>query len=124
MKSKIFLLSAAFLLIGACSNQKSEPLFSVKSWLLVLNKSENLARILDIESGGDVLEVLVTGVGPHEVALHEGSGVAVVTNYGTRENPGSSLTVIDFRARRVLKTIGLGRFRRPAMQLHPMEHFF
>ncbi len=39
--------------------------------------------------------------------------MVVVCNYGTQENAGFSLTVLDLRRMRVSRTIPLGRFRRP-----------
>ncbi len=116
MKKGIFGFWLLILIISACSSKElseKKPTRLVKAWLLVLNKAENRARILDVDNGGDVVEFLVTGVAPHEAALHEPSATAVVANYGTRENPGSSLTLIDLREQKVSKTIDLGRFRRP-----------
>jgi YVTN family beta-propeller protein len=124
MTKRVFGFWLLALILAACSSKelseekKSAPL--VKDWLLVLNKSENRARILDVgNAGGDVVELLVTGVAPHEVALHGPSGIAVITNYGTRENPGSSLTLVDLHERKVTKTIDLGKFRRP----HGLQFF-
>jgi len=117
MKKRLFGIWLLILITSACSSkeviEETKPVWLVKTWLLVLNKAENKARILDVGNGGRVAELLVTGVAPHEAALHEPSGIAVVTNYGTRENPGSSLTLIDVREQEVTKTIDLGRFRRP-----------
>lgn len=123
MKKKLFGISLLILIIGACSSEEvieeRKPARLVKTWLLVLNKAENRARILDVANGGGVVALLVTGIAPHEAALHEPSGTAVVTNYGTRENPGSSLTLIDVREQEVTRTIDLGRFRRP----HGLQFF-
>jgi YVTN family beta-propeller protein len=80
--------------------------------LLVLNKSENTGTFLD-RSDGRLLATVVTGVAPHEVAVTSDGTLAVAANYGTRENPGSSLTLIDMESRKVVKTISLGKYRRP-----------
>jgi len=123
MRKRVFGFWLLILIISACSSkeviEEKKPSRVVKTWLLVLNKAENRARILDVDNGGDVVELLVTGVAPHEAALHEPSGTAVVANYGTRENPGSSLTLIDVCEQEVTKTIDLGRFRRP----HGLQFF-
>ncbi len=87
------------------------PLLAGSS-LLVLNKSDNTAVFVDAETY-QVGAKLPTGAGPHEVAVSPDGRMAYVANYGTRDNPGHTLTVIDTRARSVLRTIDLGEFRRP-----------
>ena len=77
--------------------------------LIVLNKSDATAALIDAASG-ETRAVIDTGTAPHEVAVH--AGTAVVCNYGDR-TPGSTLTVIDVAAGEVLRTIELGRHRRP-----------
>jgi YVTN family beta-propeller protein len=54
-----------------------------------------------------------TGDGPHEVALSADGRTAYVTNYGTAQAPGSSLSVIDAAAGRELRRVDLGPLRRP-----------
>lgn len=80
--------------------------------LVVLNKSEASASLVDLESGKEVNR-LPTGEGPHEVAISPDGITAVVGNYGTRENPGKSLTVINVPTADVVKTIDLGDYSRP-----------
>jgi YVTN family beta-propeller protein len=79
--------------------------------LIVLNKAEATASLVDLDSGR-VAATVPTGEGPHEVAVSPDGTVAVVTNYGGSK-PGSTLTVIDVRAARVARTIDLGEHRRP-----------
>ena len=62
--------------------------------LIVANKSDatvSLVNLLD----GEVAATVPTGQGPHEVAVSFDGTTAVVTDYGTRDAPGSTLTVID-----------------------------
>ena len=80
--------------------------------LVVLNKAEASASLIDLTSG-EVVATLPTGVGPHEVAASPDGRLAVVTNYGSREQAGSSLTVLDIPAARVLRTIDLGDDHKP-----------
>jgi YVTN family beta-propeller protein len=80
--------------------------------LVVLNKSEATASLVDLASGTP-LATLPTGRGPHEAAVSPDGRTAVATNYGTREEPGRSLTVIDVPTARVVRTIDLGPGRRP-----------
>ncbi len=97
------LLSLALILVA--------PTVSAET-LVVANKGENTASLIDLESG-EVAATLPTGEGPHEVGI-SGDGVsALVTNYGRRGAPGSSLTVIDITTAKVTGTIDLGDYQRP-----------
>jgi YVTN family beta-propeller protein len=80
--------------------------------LVVLNKAEASASLIDLASGR-IAATVKTGEGPHEVAITGDGERAVVTNYGGQGRPGSSLTVIDLRAGRALQTIELEPYRRP-----------
>ncbi len=80
--------------------------------LLVGNKSDHTVDLIDLGTGLSTA-TLPTGVGPHEIAVSPDASVAVVSNYGTREEPGASLTVIDLEAREVERTIDLGEHTRP-----------
>ncbi len=80
--------------------------------LLVANKSDHTLSFLDPNSG-HTLATVPTGRHPHEVAVSPDGALAVVSNYGDRDTPGASLTVVDIQARAVLRTIELGEHRRP-----------
>lgn len=80
--------------------------------LVVLNKAEATASLIDIDSG-KVVATVPTGKGPHEVDVSPDGALAVATNYGTGSEEGSSLTVIEIPSARSVKTIDLGEFRRP-----------
>jgi YVTN family beta-propeller protein len=80
--------------------------------LVVLNKSDATASLIDLATG-KVAATLPTGPAPHEVAVSPSGRYALATNYGTREAPGSTLTLIDLPAARVVRTIDLGAYRRP-----------
>lgn len=105
----LFLLLPALLALSAGCRQKT---IRTEELLVVLNKSEDTATILDRNTGLK-LGVVVTGVAPHEVTAHSERALAVAANFGTRENPGSSLTVVDLVSKRARRTISLERFRRP-----------
>jgi YVTN family beta-propeller protein len=81
-------------------------------WLLVLNKSDDTLALVD-PATLTVAAVLPTGKGPHEVAVAPDGRSAYVANYGTREAPGSTLTVVDLAARRAARSLDLGTHRRP-----------
>lgn len=89
----------------------AEALAAGEGRLIVLNKSEASASILDLASGEEIARV-PTGEGPHEVAVAPDNTFAVVADYGAR-TPGQTLTVIDLVAHSVSRTIDLGEHRRP-----------
>ncbi|MCP3981036.1 MAG: beta-propeller fold lactonase family protein [bacterium] len=80
--------------------------------LLVANKSDHTVDLLD-PATGESRATLPTGIAPHEVAVSPSGRHAVISNYGTRDHPGSSLTVIDVKSAEVLRTINLGEHQRP-----------
>jgi YVTN family beta-propeller protein len=86
--------------------------------IVASNMRDNTATIIDVASG-KVLATVPTGEAPHEVATSRDGRWAVVSNYGTRERPGNSITVIDLTKLAVARTIDLGEYRRP----HGMAFF-
>ena len=77
--------------------------------LIVLNKSDDTASFIDLDSG-DSLATLPTGMNPHELVVTSDGRFAVGTNY----RGGDSLTVFDVQDLNVLRTIDLGA--------HPAPH--
>jgi YVTN family beta-propeller protein len=108
------LLLASAASIGAASPEPAAPRNPgpPRDMLVVLNKSDNTASVLDATTGKS-LATLPTGVGPHEVTILPGGRVAVVSNYGTREAPGRSLTLIDLAKLANAGTIILPEGARP-----------
>lgn len=89
------------------------PLGSASSGTLVVaNKSEATVSLVDTQTG-EIRATLPTGNAPHEVDVSPSGELALVGNYGTREEPGSTLTLIDVVSASVVKTIGLGEYLRP-----------
>ena len=80
--------------------------------LIVANKSDDTVDLIDLSSG-ESRATLATGHAPHEIAVSPDGATAVVTNYGDRETPGHTLTVVDVTASQVLRTIDLGKHERP-----------
>lgn len=102
-----------FLLVLALFFAISESASAATSGtLLVLNKSDNTVSLIDLASK-KVVATIPTGVGPHEVDVSPSGKLAVIANYGTQSEPGSSLTVVDITGKKHLKTIDLGSYRRP-----------
>ena len=80
--------------------------------LIVLNKSDASASIISLKNNQTIVTI-PTGDGPHEAAVTPDGKTAVVTNYGNREAPGSTLTVIDLSQLKVSRTIDLGDYHKP-----------
>jgi YVTN family beta-propeller protein len=80
--------------------------------LVVLNKSDATASLIDL-TRGEVVATLPTGQAPHEVDVSADGRLALVANYGTRTEPGSTLTLIDVPGARVVRTVDLAPHKRP-----------
>lgn len=80
--------------------------------LLILNKSDATLQFVDAASF-ETLGTVVTGEGPHEVAVSDDGKIAVVANYGTAPSPGTTLSVIDVPTRKQLRRFTLPGLLRP-----------
>ena len=80
--------------------------------LLVVNKSEATLAWVD-PATLKVTHKIATGQDPHEVAVSGDGAIAVVCNYGTGPNPGTSLSVVDVAAKRELRRFALPGLSRP-----------
>src|SRR5262245_44985702 len=98
--------------LPAAADGKETPRDGGQGTLIVLNKADATASLIDLATGA-VAATVPTGVGPHEAAVSPDGRLAVASNYGTREAPGSSLTVIDVPGATVARTIDLGEHRHP-----------
>ncbi len=80
--------------------------------LVVLNKTEHTAWLIDVASGETVARI-PTGHGPHEVAISPDGRRAVVGDYGDQPVVGQTLTLIDLPSKRVTATVSTIPYRRP-----------
>ena len=80
--------------------------------LLVVRKSADAVDFIDPGSGIALASVPV-GHAPHEIAVSPDGRRAVVSNYGTREQPGRSLSVLDLEQAQELRQVDLGEHTRP-----------
>lgn len=80
--------------------------------LLVANKAEGSVTLLRTP-GFEPIVTLPVGEGPHEIALSPEGLRALVTNYGTRDRPGHTLTLLDLAKLRPVATIELPEGARP-----------
>jgi YVTN family beta-propeller protein len=80
--------------------------------LLVGNKDENTLAFVDPVTG-KVLGRVPTGEGPHEVAASSDGKLAFASNYGTGQNPGSTISVIDAVNMKEIRKVDVSPMRRP-----------
>jgi YVTN family beta-propeller protein len=80
--------------------------------LLVLNKSDDTLAFVDPENMKAVGTIAV-GHAPHEIVVSPNGKRAYVADYGTRNQPGNTISVIDVPGRLLISTIDLGEFQRP-----------
>ena len=109
------MLSAATLvaLIGCRSGANTAAGSPAASGTVVVsNMNDNSATLLDARTLA-TLATVPTGRAPHEVSISHDGRWALVSNYGTRDAPGNTISVIDVAARVVARTIELSDVRRP-----------
>jgi len=80
--------------------------------LLVVRKTGNAVDFMDPGSGLRLASV-PTGDAPHEISVSPDGTRAVVSNYGTRERPGSTLSVVDLEQPQEIRRIDLAPHTRP-----------
>ncbi len=78
--------------------------------LLVLNKADSNLAFVDPASL-QVIARISTGNAPHEVAVSTNGRIALVANYGTGPEPGSTISIIDIAGRKELKRLSLPLLR-------------
>lgn len=80
--------------------------------LLVVNKVDATLSFVDAATLKVAGRVNV-GEGPHEVAASTDGRIALVSNYGTGPKPGSTLSVIDVKAKKEKRRLALPGLYRP-----------
>lgn len=98
----VLLLAAAMLAAGPIAAET----------LLVVRKTDNAVDFMDPGSGLRLASV-PTGYAPHEVSVSPDGKRAAVSNYGTREQPGSTLSIVDLEQPREIRRIDLAPHTRP-----------
>ncbi|MCX7906677.1 MAG: YncE family protein [Bacteroidetes bacterium] len=79
---------------------------------LVLNKTDGTVWRIDLRTGS-VQTTWQLGEGPHEVLLSSDGRWAVVALYGTAQQPGSALAVLDLGGQEPIRRIELAPYSRP-----------
>jgi DNA-binding beta-propeller fold protein YncE len=80
--------------------------------LLVVRKTDDAIDFMDPGSGLRLASVAL-GHAPHEVSVSPDGKRAAITNYGTRERPGSTLSIVDLEQPREIRRIDLAPHTRP-----------
>lgn len=80
--------------------------------LLVVRKTDDAVDFVDPGSGLRLATVAL-GHAPHEISVSPDGKRAVVSNYGTREQPGSTLSLVDLEQPREIRRIDLTPHTRP-----------
>jgi YVTN family beta-propeller protein len=80
--------------------------------LIVLNKSDDTATILDAKSGAPRATVPV-GHAPHEAEVLADRKMVAVSNYGTRDSAGRTISLIDLERAAPTGSIDVGEGARP-----------
>jgi YVTN family beta-propeller protein len=86
------------------------PLLAAR--LIVLNKSDDTASILDASTGKTIATVPV-GHGPHEAAVLADGKTCAVADYGDRGRPGRTITLLDVEAGKKIAVVELPAGARP-----------
>ena len=101
MRRLLLLVAAALLAVPAAAET-----------LLVVRKTDDALDFMDPGSGLRVATVAL-GRAPHEVSVAPDGRRAAVSNYGTREQPGSTLSIVDLEQPREQRRIDLAPHTRP-----------
>jgi len=91
-----------------------QPSYDIKmdGTLYAINKGEKSVTIFDLREGKPI-HTLSMQLEPHEATYVERSGSLVITDYGSPEMAGSSVTVINTATNSIERTIALGESLRP-----------
>ncbi|MBE0593099.1 MAG: esterase-like activity of phytase family protein, partial [Gemmatimonadales bacterium] len=104
-----FVPIACGLVLLACAVSARE---AAAQRLVVVNKSANSLSLIDPSSRQEIARV-PTGFAPHEVAVSADGRHAFVTDYGTADRPGNTVTIVDLGTMSALGSIDLGEHTRP-----------
>ena len=113
IKQILFTFVLLFLVVGVMYFIK-QPSYTISTdgTLYVVSKGSKSITIFDLSEGKQLKELSLEEE-PHEATVVTNPTRLAVTNYGSPENAGKSITVIDAADNSIEKTIGLGESLRP-----------
>lgn len=111
---RIALLLGLMLLVVTGVYIIKQPSYSIATsgTLYVVNKGSKNITIFDLAKGQEIKELALADE-PHEATIVASPNRLVVTNYGSPDNAGNSITLIDMETNTIEKTISLGKSLRP-----------
>jgi YVTN family beta-propeller protein len=104
-----------FALAALCTVLGSLPGTSLaaEGTLLVANRSGGSISLIDLATATEIARLPIGPVIPHELAASPDGRWAITGEYGTGNNPGRHLVVIDIEAATIASRIDLGPNSRP-----------
>lgn len=104
------------LLLGALATVSAAAL-AADGTLLVANRSGGSVSLIDLPTNTEIARLPIGPVIPHEMAVSPDGRLAITGEYGTADNPGRHLVVIDVAAAEIVSRIDLGPDSRPHSML-------
>jgi len=113
LKLVVIIFGLIFLVCGAVYVIK-QPAYTIKTegTLYVVNKESRSITIFDLFEGKKLKELSIE-IEPHEATIVTNPDRVIVTNYGTSDIEGKSITVINADTNTIEKRIALGESLRP-----------
>lgn len=81
--------------------------------LLVANRNGGSISLIDLQTSTEITRLPIGSIVPHELAVSPDGRWAVTSEYGTGNNPGRHLVVIDIPVAEIVSRIDLGPNTRP-----------
>jgi YVTN family beta-propeller protein len=100
------------ILLGIYASMQPSYEIKTEGTLYAVNKGEKSVTIFDLEEGKSI-KTLSMQLEPHEATYVAGSKSVVVTDYGSSEKEGKSVTIINTATNSIEKTISLGASSMP-----------
>lgn len=113
LKQVAIIFGVIFLSFGAIYFIK-QPSYTIKTEgvLYIVNKLSKSVTVFDLQKGAQIKEIIMV-TEPHEATMLSKPSRVVVTNYGSPDIGGKSVTVIDAETNEITKTIQIGESLRP-----------
>jgi YVTN family beta-propeller protein len=101
---------AAIILVAICGPLAAQDL---EGTLVVANRSGGSISFIDLPTGVELARHPIGPRVPHELAISPNGRIALSSNYGTGNNPGSTVLVFDVPSATLIGEIDLGPNTRP-----------
>ena len=113
LKLVVIIFGLILLVFGAIYVLK-QPAYTIKTegTLYVVNKGSKSITVFDLFEGDQITELPIE-IEPHEATIVTNPNRVIVTNYGTPDVAGKTITVINATTNTIDKTIDLGKSLRP-----------